>query len=173
MPNLKKPRGRRSLFRGKRRAPVSLTLTPAHHARIKSNLERLGLPSRADFIGLLIEKYADFVTAFPTRTKEEPRGMTGGAMTTISSHAAYEQVRRLLQSVGGDMRWLPGGGQGGGSWELTLQRKTVRIQVRDNQVNELDRLCVSRIDNPTTWDDYDTPAPLRQDAFWRLVALFP
>ena len=93
-------------------------------------------------------------------------------MTTTSAHAAYEQVRNLLQSVGGDMKWLPGGAQGGGAWELTLQGRTAKIQVRDNQVNDLDRLCISNKDNPTTWNDYDTPAPLQPDAFWRLVALF-
>jgi hypothetical protein len=45
------------LFRGKVRAPVSLTLTPAHHAKIRRAMRRLGL-SRADVIGLLIEKHA-------------------------------------------------------------------------------------------------------------------
>jgi hypothetical protein len=34
-----------------------LTLTPAHHAKIRRAMRRLGL-SRADVIGLLIEKHA-------------------------------------------------------------------------------------------------------------------
>ncbi len=52
--------GRASLFRGKIRMPVSLTLTPDHHAKVRRNMQRLGL-SRSDFIGLLIEKHADTV----------------------------------------------------------------------------------------------------------------
>lgn len=49
-----------SLFRGKIRAPVSITLTPEHHYKVDRNMRRLGL-TRADLIGLLIEKYADDV----------------------------------------------------------------------------------------------------------------
>lgn len=52
--------GQVSLFRGKVRAPVSITLTPDHHSKVRRNMRRLGL-TRADFIGLLIEKYADTV----------------------------------------------------------------------------------------------------------------
>lgn len=53
--------GPKSLFPGKRRAPVSLTLTPKHHKKVDDNMRRLGL-TRADLIGLLIEKFADIVT---------------------------------------------------------------------------------------------------------------
>ncbi len=53
--------GPKALFRGKRRAPVSITLTPNHHILVKAAIVRLGL-SRADLIGLLIEKYASTVT---------------------------------------------------------------------------------------------------------------
>ena len=49
-----------SLFRGKVRKPVSITLTPDHHAMVNAAMERLGL-SRADVIALLIEKYAAIV----------------------------------------------------------------------------------------------------------------
>jgi len=52
--------GQVSLFRGKVRAPVSITLTPEHHAKVNRNMRRLGV-TRADLIGLLIEKYADGV----------------------------------------------------------------------------------------------------------------
>lgn len=52
--------GQRSLFRGKIRAPVSITLTPEHHFLVQRNMSRLGL-TRSDFIGLLIEKYANNV----------------------------------------------------------------------------------------------------------------
>ena len=40
---------------------MTLTLTPAHHLKVGKNKERLGI-TRADLIGLLIEKYADTVT---------------------------------------------------------------------------------------------------------------
>lgn len=52
--------GQVSLFRGKVRAPVSITLTPEHHLKVRRAMRRLGL-TRADLIGLLIEKYADTV----------------------------------------------------------------------------------------------------------------
>lgn len=52
--------GRASLFRGKVRAPVSLTLTPHHHDVVNRNKLRLGL-TRSDFIALLIDRYADVV----------------------------------------------------------------------------------------------------------------
>ena len=53
--------GPRALFRGKRRAPVTITLTPDHHLLVNAAMGRLGL-SRADVIGLLIAKYASTVT---------------------------------------------------------------------------------------------------------------
>ena len=58
-----KPRlpGKASLFRNKVRAPVSLTLTMEHHAKVRTAMRRLGL-TRADLIALLIERYADDVT---------------------------------------------------------------------------------------------------------------
>jgi hypothetical protein len=52
--------GAQSLFRGKVRRPVSLTLTPDHHTKVKRNMRRLSL-TRADLIGLLIDRYADVV----------------------------------------------------------------------------------------------------------------
>ena len=56
-----------SLFRGKIRAPVSITLTRAHHAKVRKAMRRLGL-TRADLLGLLIERYADVVTLAPPDT---------------------------------------------------------------------------------------------------------
>ena len=53
--------GPRALFRGKIRAPVSITLTPDHHMMVNAATVRLDL-SRADLIGLLVEKYASTVT---------------------------------------------------------------------------------------------------------------
>jgi hypothetical protein len=54
------PPGPMSLFRYKVREPVSLTLTKAHHEKVKHAMDRLGL-TRADVIGLLIEHFADSV----------------------------------------------------------------------------------------------------------------
>ena len=53
--------GQKSLFRVKVRAPVSITLTRGHHAKIRRAMKRLGL-TRADTIALLIERYGDKVT---------------------------------------------------------------------------------------------------------------
>lgn len=53
--------GPRSLFRGKVRAPVSITLTRQHHTKVRKAMRRLGL-TRADTIALLIDRYADVVT---------------------------------------------------------------------------------------------------------------
>ena len=54
--------GAASLFRGKvRNSPVTVTLTPDHHTKVKRNMRRLGL-TRADLIALLIDKHADTVT---------------------------------------------------------------------------------------------------------------
>jgi len=47
-----------SLFRGKVRAPVSITLTQDHHDRVKAAMKRLDL-TRSDVIALLIELRAD------------------------------------------------------------------------------------------------------------------
>lgn len=57
---LETPPGPVSLFRGKVRKPVTLTLTKDHHRKVRMGTRRLGL-TRADFIALLIEKYADIV----------------------------------------------------------------------------------------------------------------
>jgi hypothetical protein len=57
-------RGRTSLFRDKIRKPVSLTLTAQHHRKVRMAQRRLGL-TRADVIGLLIDRYADVVELSP------------------------------------------------------------------------------------------------------------
>jgi len=49
-----------SLFRGKVRAPVSLTLTPEHHEKVRRATQRMNI-TRADLIALLIDRYADEV----------------------------------------------------------------------------------------------------------------
>ena len=53
--------GRKALFRGKVRKPVSITLTKAHHEKLIRAKQRLKL-TRGDVIGLLVERYADKVT---------------------------------------------------------------------------------------------------------------
>jgi hypothetical protein len=54
--------GPKSLFHGKvRQTPVTLTLTPEHHRKIEQKTRELDI-TRADLIGLLIDKYADKVT---------------------------------------------------------------------------------------------------------------
>jgi hypothetical protein len=93
-------------------------------------------------------------------------------MTTATDNLPYEPVRSLIQGMGGEMTWLAGGAPGGGTWELVLHGRTARIPVRDNQVNDLDRLYVSKVENPKNWADYDQPAALRPGAFWDLLTLF-
>ncbi|MGE3853356.1 MAG: hypothetical protein AB7K09_16580, partial [Planctomycetota bacterium] len=80
-----KLRGRKALFRGKRRAPVSITLTPSHHRKIQRNLTRLPGCTRADFIGLLIDKYADVVRVETPTTKS----------------FAYFRLRLVAEALGG------------------------------------------------------------------------
>jgi hypothetical protein len=69
------PPGPLSLFRNKVREPVSLTLTKAHHEKVKRGMAREKL-TRADFIGLLIERHADDIQVTPEErarlTRVEP-----------------------------------------------------------------------------------------------------
>ena len=60
-PKKKAMAGPVSLFRGKIRKPVSITLTPDHHELVRKNMLRLGLTSRSDFIGVLIDQHSDTV----------------------------------------------------------------------------------------------------------------
>jgi hypothetical protein len=94
------------------------------------------------------------------------------SMMTGTENPAYERVKSLIQAMGGEMKWLAGGAPGGGTWELALWGRTARIPVRDNQVNDLDRLYISKVTSPKSWADYEHPGELRSDAFWDLVALF-
>lgn len=84
---------------------------------------------------------------------------------------AYVRVRALLEGLGGTMQYHAGGGPGG-KWELTLNGRTRWVEVRDHQVNDLDRLYEAAVKHPSTWDDYAPDAPLLPDAVERLVALF-
>ncbi len=93
-------------------------------------------------------------------------------MGTQTKPRVYEEAQRLIESIGGEMRWRPGGGPGG-VWELSLRGKTHPVEVRNDQINDLDWLYVPQVDNPRTWHDYGSPGELVDDAFWRLVGLFP
>jgi hypothetical protein len=61
--------GRVSLFRGKRREPLSITMTARHWRLLDEAASRLVL-SRADLVALLIHKYARTVT-IPSRLRDE------------------------------------------------------------------------------------------------------
>ena len=69
-------RGPVSLFRGKVRAPVTLTLTPKHHRQLDAAVQRLGV-TRADVIALLVEKHADDLT--PDDVREQLEGDAPGS----------------------------------------------------------------------------------------------
>src|ERR1700683_1017149 len=102
MATKKKRRGPPSLFHGKIRKPVTLTLTPAHHLKVRNNVQRLGI-TRADLIGLLIEKYADTV------------------MTT--SPDAYKRLRDAVEALGGTLEHRRPNEPRGGTWVLELSGK--------------------------------------------------
>ena len=94
-------------------------------------------------------------------------------MTDTSSNCGpYRKARALIESIGGTMRWRSGGGPGG-VWEITLHGRSHEVPVRDEKANDLDRLYVPEVDNPTTSRDYGSPGTLTNDAFWRLISLFP
>lgn len=92
-------------------------------------------------------------------------------------HQPYEKIHNLLKDLGGEMEWHAGSGPGG-FWRLKLGKESARqtrdVQVRGDEANDLDHLYVAKVDNPKTWADWEhDPGTLREDAFWRLVDLFP
>ena len=96
-------------------------------------------------------------------------------MDNQAGHEAYEKVRGLIESVdseGGCMWWRSGGSGGGGVWVLELRGRTTTVPVHGHEKNALDSLYIPKVDEPKTWDDYDHPGTLKDDAFWELVALF-
>lgn len=84
---------------------------------------------------------------------------------------AYHRTRALIEKLGGAMTFHAGGGPGG-SWELTLDGRTRWVEVRNHQVNDLDRLYQPAVKSPRTWSDYNEGAPLLPDAVDRLRDLF-
>jgi hypothetical protein len=103
--------GRKSMFRGKRRAPVSLTLTPAHHRKIQQNLARVPGCTRADFFGLLIEKYAHLVRPDTPTVKG----------------FAYSRLRLAVEALGGTLEHRKRNKPRGGTWVLALGKKCLPI----------------------------------------------
>lgn len=101
-----KPKGPATMFRGKVPKPVTLTLTQAHHVKVKRNTQRLDL-SRADLISLLIDKFADTVTTdYPS---------------------AYKRLRDAAAALGGSLEHVKRNEPPGGSWVLTLGNKRLRM----------------------------------------------
>lgn len=121
--NQKRP-GPASLFPGKVRKPVSLTLTPEHHKKVEKNKQRLGR-TRADLIALLIEKYADTVNeTLPPRSDD------------------YKRLRGAVEALGGTLRYEAWNGPLGGAWRFTLGRK--RLEYNRSDTNDLDACYQSK-----------------------------
>lgn len=87
------------MFRGKVRAPVSITLTPAHHRWVAKAAKRLTI-SRSDLIGLLIDKHARTVK----RTYPD----------------AYRELVHVVEAMGGTLTHQRAEQPRGGSWILTV-----------------------------------------------------
>ena len=102
---------------GKVRKPVTLTLTPEHHKKVDDNKGRLGR-TRADLIGLLIEKYADTVTETVTRADN------------------YQRLCDAVGVLGGTLKYEAWNGPRGGTWRLTLGPK--RLEKNRSDIGDLD-----------------------------------
>jgi hypothetical protein len=128
--------GPASLFHGKVRKPVTLTLTAVHHRKVKNATDRLSL-TRADLIGLLIDKYADSVTT------EYPD--------------AYKRLRDAVAALGGSLVHVRPGESRGGTWMLTLGDKCHEMPSEQSQrYPDLDA-CYQPKDGVLrtgTWKDY-------------------
>lgn len=132
----KKRPGPASFFRGKLRAPVSLTLTPAHHVKVRRNMERLDL-TRADLIALLIDKYADSVT------------------TTYP--AAYKKLRDAVGALGGTLEHEKRNEPRGGTWVLKLEDKSLKIPSEQTERYPILDACYKLKDGVAvsrTWSDH-------------------
>ena len=90
-------------------------------------------------------------------------------MTETGESRPYEEVRALVEQIGGTMTFRPMGR--GGDWILDLHGKTAVVGCRDRRVNALDYCYVAKVSTPTTWADYEPDAPLRADAFWTVIDL--
>lgn len=102
----KKRPGPPSLFRGKLRKPVSVTLTPEHHRKVATAMRRLHL-TRSDLVALLIDKHADTVT------KEYPD--------------AYGRLRQMAEALGGTLTHVKRREPRGGTWVFALGGNELRV----------------------------------------------
>lgn len=91
--------------------------------------------------------------------------------TKASAARVYTEVKELVHDSGGTMTWEPL--VPGGVWVITLHGLTLRVRVRDDRVNDLDKLYKTDVRYPQTWGDYPEgeATSLKDDAFWRLVAI--
>jgi hypothetical protein len=87
---------------------VSLTLTPKHHKKVEENMRRLGL-TRADLIGLLIDKFAE-VVALPGKDQK------------------YERLRDALSVLGGRLERRGFSGPRGALWVVELGGKHLSLE---------------------------------------------
>lgn len=150
---VKKRPGPVSLFPGKRRAPVSLTLTPHHHKKVEQNMRRLGI-TRADLIGLLIEKHADSVTS----PKKEQ---------------AYERLSAAVAALGGMLEQHRFGGPHGETWVLELGGKRLPIRSESKTFPLLDACYnpkLGAIASATPNDDSDIDPAGLANLFKELAA---
>lgn len=90
----------------------------------------------------------------------------------METTGAYRLVRDLVESLGGTSEFRKGGGPGG-VWVFNLRGRALMVDARDRSINALDRLYVHKaaVAEPTSWEDYEQDAPLRDDAFWQLLRL--
>jgi len=138
MTTKKKRPGPKSLFHGKlRKKPVTLTLTPEHHRKIEKRMRELDI-TRADLIGLLIDKYADKVTK--------------------DYASAYAQLRDAIDALGGTLEHIRQNEPRGGTWVLTLGDNRLRVEseqakrypMLDDCYRLKEGVVVSK-----TWEDHD------------------
>src|SRR5262245_988148 len=128
--------GPASLFPGKIRKPVTLTLTPAHHRKVRDSVQRLQI-TRADLIGLLIDKHAETVT------KEYAR--------------AYKRLRDAVEALGGTLEHVRRNERLGGTWVLRLGGKELRVISEQSKRYAILDACYELKDGVTvsqTWEDH-------------------
>ena len=123
---LRKLPGPKALFRGKVRAPVSLTLTPEHHRKVKERSEKLKI-TRADLIGQLIERYADVVTLEPAAAVDAPDLRRG-----------YERLQRAVAALGATLEHKRWNGPRGKMWILSWGGRHLEIDSDSKLFTALD-----------------------------------
>ena len=120
--NLPGPKAR---FRGKVRAPVSLTLTPEHHKKVKEATENLGI-TRAELIAQLIDQYADVVTLEPS------------AVNVSDQRRGYERLQRSVAALGATLVHKKWNGPRGKMWILSWDERRLEIDSDSTLFTALD-----------------------------------